>query len=65
MKFKDVLNKYLEELNCTQKELSIESGLSQTVISRYRKGNRTPTKDSIQINKIATAIFNISQKKYQ
>lgn len=63
MKFKDILNKYLEELGCTQKELSTESGISQTVISRYRKGERTPLKDSVQIKKISTAIVNMGKKK--
>ena len=63
MNFKDVLNKYLEELNCSQKRLSKESNLSETVISRYRSGERTPKRDSEQLKKISTAIFNISQEK--
>ena len=63
MNFKDVLNKYLEELNCSQKRLSKESNLSETVISRYRNGERTPRKNSEQLKKISTAIFNISQEK--
>lgn len=63
MNFKDVLNKYLEELNCSQKRLSKESNLSETVISRYRSGERTPRKNSEQLKKISTAIFNISQEK--
>ena len=40
MKFNEVLNKYLEELDCTAKKLSIESGLTGSVISRYRSGER-------------------------
>ena len=62
MNFKDTLNQYLIDLDCTPKELSIESGISQTVISRYRKGERTPIKDSEQVKKIALALFNITQK---
>lgn len=62
MNFKEILNKYLEKLNCTPKELSEESGLSQTVISRYRKGERTPIKNSEQITKLATAFFKIAEK---
>ncbi len=62
MNFKDILNKYLEELDCTPKRLSEESGISQTVISRYRKGERTPIKDSEQINKLATAFSNIAEQ---
>ncbi len=65
MNFKNILNKYLEELNCTPKQLSEESGISQTVISRYRKGERTPAKGSEQINKIAEALINIAKKSNQ
>ena len=63
MNFKDVLNKYLKELNCSQKRLSKESNLSETVISRYRNGERTPKKNSEQVKKLSSAIFNISQEK--
>ena len=61
MNFKEVLNKYLKELNCSQKMLSKSSGLSETVISRYKSGERTPTKNSEQLTKLTTAIFNISK----
>ena len=44
--FKEVLNKYLKELDCSSKKLSNESGLSESVISRYRSGERTPLKNS-------------------
>ena len=60
MKFKDILNNYLQELNCSSKRLSEESNLSEAVISRYRKGERTPLNNSEQINKLATALVNIS-----
>ena len=50
MKFKDTLNKYLKELDCSSKKLSNESGLSESVICRYRSGQRTPIKNSKQIN---------------
>ena len=62
MKFKDVLNKYLEELECTPKKLSNESNLSESVICRYRNGERTPIKNGEQIKKLTTALFNIAQK---
>ena len=61
MNFKEVLNKYLKELNCSQKMLSESSGLSETVISRYKSGERTPVKSSEQLTKLTTAIFNISK----
>ena len=63
MKFKDTLNKYLKELGCSSKKLSNESGLSESVICRYRSGQRTPIKNSKQINSLATAIFNIAKEK--
>lgn len=61
MNFKEVLNKYLKELNCTSKKLSNESGLSESVISRYRSGERTPVKNSEQLNKLTKALFNIAK----
>ena len=65
MKFSEVLNKYLKELNCSSKKLSTESELSQSVISRYRSGERTPVKESEQMNKLITALFNIAQENGQ
>ena len=61
MNFKEVLNKYLKELNCSSKKLSNESGLSESVISRYRSGERTPVKNSKQLNKLTKALFNIAK----
>ena len=63
MKFNEVLNRYLEELDCTAKKLSIESGLTRSVICRYRSGERTPIKNSEQLKKLTTAIFNIAKEK--
>ena len=61
MNFKEVLNEYLKELNCPSKKLSNESGLSESVISRYRSGERTPVKNSEQLNKLTKALFNIAK----
>ena len=61
MNFKEVLNKYLKELDCSSKKLSNESGLSESVISRYRSGERTPVKNSEQLNKLTKALFNIAK----
>ena len=63
MKFNEVLNKYLEELDCTARKLSIESGLTGSVICRYRSGERTPIKNSEQLKKLTTALFNIAKEK--
>ena len=61
MNFKEVLNKYLKELDCSSKKLSNESGLSESVISRYRSGERTPVKNSEQLNKLTKALFIIAK----
>ena len=42
MKFSDLLNKYLEEFKCSSKKLSDLTGISPSVISRYRSNQRTP-----------------------
>ena len=42
MEFKDLLNEYIQQLNCTAKTLSEASGLSAATISRYRSGDRIP-----------------------
>lgn len=63
MTFKDTFNKLLKELNCTSRKLSINSGISESVISRYRSGERTPKKDSTQINKLIDTLYNISREQ--
>ena len=63
MLFKDILNNYLKELNCTPKELSIESNISEAVISRYRSGERIPKENSTQINNLIDSIYSISIRK--
>ena len=60
MKFKDKFNEILRDLNCTSRRLSVESGISESVISRYRSGERTPKSDSEQIKKITEALYNVS-----
>lgn len=65
MKFNEVLNAYLKELNCSSKKLSTKSGLSESVISRYRSGERTPVRESEQMNKLTAALFNIAQENGQ
>ena len=60
MEFKDKFNELLNKLNCTSRKLSVESGISESVISRYRSGERTPKSDSEQIKKITEALYNVS-----
>ncbi len=63
MTFKNRLNEYLNNINCSSKELSIKSNVSESVISRYRNGDRTPKIDSKQLNDIAAAIECIIKEK--
>lgn len=65
LKFNDILNMYLEKLNCSSKKLSKVSGLSEPTISRYRSGERTPLKDSNQLKKLTNALFNIAKENRQ
>ena len=65
MKFNELLNKYLEEFNCSSKTLSELTNISPAVISRYRRGERTPAIDSKQLESIIKAIKQISNKKYK
>ena len=65
MKFNELLNKYLEEFNCSSKRLSELTNISPSVISRYRSGQRTPEVDSIQVKTIINALFELSDNKYK
>ena len=63
MNFCEQLNKYIEQLDCSSKELVVASGLSSTVISRYRNGERTPNIRSKQIEQLAAGLYKISKDK--
>ena len=63
MSFSEQLNEYIEKFNCTAKELSNESGLSATVISRYRNGQRIPDYDSDQMKQLVNALSRIAKQK--
>ena len=63
MTFSEQLNEYMSELDCTAKELSDASGLSASVLSRYRNGSRVPTTDSDQFTQLIQGIVTIAAKK--
>ena len=63
MTFHERLNEYMRDLSCNGKELSLYAGLSEAVISRYRKGEREPGVNSEQLQKIAKGIAAVSKKK--
>ena len=62
MTFCEQLNKYIEQLDCSSQELANVSGLSSTVISRYRNGDRTPRIKSKQLEHLADGLYKISCK---
>ena len=62
MEFKDQLNKYMTDLNCSAKTLAEVSALSPTVLSRYRNGERIPSADSEQMKKLCYGISRIAEQ---
>ena len=63
MTFSEQLNAYISELNCTAKELTDVSGLSASVLSRYRTGSRVPTTDSEQFMQLVQGIATIAYER--
>ena len=63
MTFNEQLNAYISELNCTAKELTDVSGLSASVLSRYRTGSRVPTTDSEQFMQLVQGIATIANER--
>lgn len=63
MKFNEVLNKYIELIGCSSKLLAENSGLSDSIICRYRNGNRIPNENNLK--KISLALEKISNQKYE
>ena len=63
MTFSEQLNAYISELNCTAKELTDISGLSASVLSRYRTGSRVPTTASEQFMQLVQGIATIANER--
>ena len=63
MRFQECLNNYIEEIQCRGKELAKNSGISETVLSRYRKGERVPAEDSEYLEKLAEGITKTAAEK--
>lgn len=59
MKFKNRLNDYILQANCSSKELALASGLSEGTISRYRKGYRVPGLESEHLRNLAAGLYAI------
>lgn len=62
MNFSDELNNYMLILNCTAKDICDISGLSPALISRYLNKKRAPKINSIYLEKIIDALYQISEK---
>ena len=63
MDFALILNQYIEQLDCSAKNLAAASGLSSAVISRYRSGERQPELNSTQVEKLVTGITSLAREK--
>ena len=63
MTFGEQLNEYIAQLGCTAKELSEASGLSASVISRYRAGSRTPEAESDSLQCLVGGIARLAAEK--
>lgn len=62
-RFHEQLNEYLEELDCTAKELGEVSGVSAATLSRYRSGSRIPDAGTEAFNSICEAIGRIARQR--
>ena len=63
MTFSEQLNKYIKQIECSSKELVNASGLSTSVISRYRRGDRTPNLKSKQLEQLTDGLYKLSVTK--
>ena len=63
MNFQECLNNYIIQIRCNGKELARNSEISETVISRYRKGERAPSADSEYLKKLSDGIIKTAAEK--
>ena len=63
MTFSEQLNKYIKQIECSSKDLVISSGLTSSVISRYRRGDRTPSLKSKQLEQLTDGLYKLSVTK--
>ena len=66
MIFCEQLNKYIKQIECSSKELVNASGLSTSVISRYRRGDRKPSirsKQLEQLEQLVDGLYKLSSSK--
>lgn len=63
MNFNEVLNNYIDDFDCSSKELVKASGMSAAVISRYRNGERVPSLNSKQLEQLSDGLYKIALNK--
>ena len=63
MTFCEQLNKYIKQIGCSSKELVNVSGLSTSVISRYRRGDRRPNIRGKQLEQLVDGLYKLSNSK--
>ena len=63
MTFSDKLNEYIQLLGCTAKDLARRSGISASLLSRWRSGKVIPAPESEQLRKLAGGIAALSAEQ--
>lgn len=61
MTFPEIINTYLDILDCTASELAKESGITSASLSRYRNGQRVPETDTLK--KISEGISKVAGRR--
>ena len=62
MSFSVRLNEYMEQLGCKNIELAESSGLSASLVSRYRSGMRTPQGEDT-LERLVTGLAMLAETK--
>lgn len=60
MTFCEQLNTYIKQIGCSSKELVNASGLSTSVISRYRRGDRIPNIRGKHLEQLVDGLYKLS-----
>lgn len=63
MRFCEQLNEYITRLDCRGKELAEAAGLSAPSLSRYRTGERTPSRGSAVLTALSDALADMAKAK--
>lgn len=63
MKFSEILNNYIEQLDCKAKDICEKSDISAATLSRYRSGERLPDPNSETLRRLCAAISEIARER--